>query len=74
MVAATRYVSLGSVISSSLAFAAALLFDYFVDCDPAFIVNTVLMAFSGGLIVFRHRANIKRLITHSEKKLGEKAK
>lgn len=74
LVAATRYVSLGSCIASSCFCIAAPLFGYFLDHDPAFIVNAIIAAFCGGLIVFRHRANIKRLVTHTEKKLGEKAK
>lgn len=74
LVAFTRYVSLGSCISSSCFCIAAPLFGYFLDHDPAFIVNAVLAAFCGGLIVWRHRENIKRLATHTEKKLGEKAK
>lgn len=73
IVAITRYVSLGSIIASSLACIAVLLFDLFIDHDPAFIINTFLMAFSGGLIVFRHKGNIQRLAAHNEKKLGEKA-
>lgn len=74
LVAITRYVSLGSCIASSCFCIAAPLFGYFSDHNPAFIVNTIMAAFCGGLIVFRHRANIKRLVTHSEKKLGEKSK
>ncbi len=73
LVAVTRYVSLGSVAASSCFCAAAALFGYFADNDPAWIVNSIIAAFSGGLIVFRHKANIKRLIAHNEKKLGEKA-
>ena len=74
LVAATRYVSLGSCVASGCFCIAAPLFGYFLDHDPAFMVNTFIAAFCGGLIVFRHRANIKRLGTHTEKKLGEKAK
>lgn len=74
LVAITRYVSLGSCVASSCFCIAAPLFGYFADRDPAFIVNGIIAAFCGGLIVFRHRTNIKRLVTHTEKKLGEKAK
>lgn len=74
LVALTRYVSLGSCIASSCFCIVSPLFDFFWDHDPAIIVNAFLAAFCGGLIVFRHHANIKRLITHTEKKLGEKAK
>ncbi|MCM1165238.1 MAG: glycerol-3-phosphate 1-O-acyltransferase PlsY [Lachnospiraceae bacterium] len=74
LVAATRYVSLGSCIASGSFFIAAFLFGSFLDRDPAFLVNTIIAAFSGGLIIFRHKGNIRRLISHTEKKLGEKAK
>lgn len=74
LVAITRYVSLGSCIASSCFCIAAPVFGYFLDHDPAFIANMIIAAFCGGLIVFRHCANIKRLVTHTEKKLGEKSK
>ncbi len=74
LVAITRYVSLGSCIASSCFCIVSPLFDHFIDKDSAIIINAVIAAFCGGLIVFRHRANIKRLVTHTEKKLGEKAK
>lgn len=71
LVALTRYVSLGSCVASSVFCITAGLFGYFLDKDPAFIVNAIIAAFTGGLIVFMHRSNIKRLVTHTEKKLGE---
>lgn len=73
LVAATRYVSLGSCIASGMFCVVSPLFGYFTDHDPAFIVNALIGAFCGGLIIFRHRGNIRRLVTHSEKKLGEKS-
>ena len=39
--------------------------------DPSYIINAIIGAFMGGLIIFMHRSNIKRLVTHTEKKLGE---
>lgn len=74
LVAITRYVSLGSCVSSALFCVCAALFGALVDNDPSFIVNAVIAAFTGGLIIFMHRSNIKRLATHTEKKLGEKSK
>lgn len=74
IVAFTKYVSLGSCIASSCYFIVSFCFGFLIDNNPAFIINTIISAFCGGLIVFRHRENIKRLITHTEKKLGEKAK
>ncbi|MBP1544079.1 MAG: glycerol-3-phosphate 1-O-acyltransferase PlsY [Oscillospiraceae bacterium] len=74
LVAITRYVSLGSCIASSCFFITALIFTHFIDNDPSGIINTILAACTAGLIVFMHRGNIQRLLTHTEKKLGEKAK
>lgn len=73
IVAITRYVSLGSVISSLSFCVVTGLFGYLSDSDPAWLVNTIMAAFGGGLIIYRHRANIGRLLAHNEKKLGEKA-
>ena len=74
LVALTRYVSLGSVVSSALFFAVTALFGALLDNDPSVIANAIIGAFTGGLIVFMHRGNIQRLLTHTEKKLGEKSK
>lgn len=74
IVALTRYVSLGSCISSALFCVTATLFGYFADSDPSFLVNGFIALFMGGLIIVMHHANIKRLLNHTEKKLGEKSK
>ncbi len=73
LVAITKYVSLGSIAASASFFAAAGLMGYFLCHDPSWIVNTIIAAFSGALIIFRHSANIGRLLAHNEKKLGERA-
>ncbi len=74
LVAITRYVSLGSCIASSMFCVTALIFTYFMDGDPAGIINSILGGLTAALIIFMHRGNIQRLLTHTEKKLGEKAK
>ncbi|MBP0985215.1 MAG: glycerol-3-phosphate 1-O-acyltransferase PlsY [Oscillospiraceae bacterium] len=74
IVAITRYVSLGSCISSALFGFTALGFDYFLDGDPAGIICAIIGLFTSALIIYKHHANIKRLISHTEKKLGEKSK
>lgn len=74
LVAITRYVSLGSCIASSLFFVTALIFSYFIDGDPAGIINSILGGATAALIIFMHRGNIQRLLSHTEKKLGEKSK
>jgi len=63
LVALTRYVSLGSVwAAGSFPFGTWLVFG-----DPALIVLGFLM---GGLVVYMHRANIKRLLTGTENKFS----
>lgn len=65
IVAITRYVSLGSIISAALFPILALIFR-----EPEFLVGigTLLAA----LIIVRHTANIKRLLAGEEKKLSFK--
>ncbi len=72
LIAITRYVSLGSCIASSLFFITTFIWSGLVDKDPSWIINVILAAMSAGLIIFMHRGNIHRLLTHTEKKLGEK--
>ncbi len=74
LVAITRYVSLGSCIASSLFLFTTLLFSWYIDGDPAGIINALIGGLTAALIIFMHRGNIRRLIDHTEKKLGEKAK
>ena len=74
LVAITRYVSLGSCIASSMFCVTALIFTFFMDGDPSGIINSILGGLTAALIIFMHRGNIHRLLTHTEKKLGEKAK
>lgn len=72
IVAATRYVSLGSCIAAALYPVAVLVFGL-IEHNPSVVANTVLSAVIGGLIIFMHHDNIKRLMNHTEKKLGQKA-
>lgn len=71
LVGITRYVSLGSCAASAVFCISTALFGHFVNHDPSYIINAIIGAFMGGLIIFMHRSNIKRLVTHTEKKLGE---
>ena len=67
LVALTRYVSLGSVwAAGSFPFGTWLVFG-----DP---VLTVLGFMMGGLVVYMHRANIKRLLNGTESKFAFKKK
>ena len=67
LVALTRYVSLGSVwAAGSFPFGTWLVFG-----EPVLIVLGFLM---GGLVVYMHRANIKRLLNGTESKFAFKKK
>jgi len=67
LVALTRYVSLGSVwAGGSFPFAT-----WFVFNNPVLTVFGFLL---GGLVVYMHRANIKRLLSGTENKLSFKKK
>lgn len=71
IVAITRYVSLGSIVAAILYPITILIFGL-VWANPSVVLNTVFSALIGGLIVFMHRQNIKRLLNHTENKLGQK--
>lgn len=73
----TRYVSLGSILVS-LVFLAELIFfgsqgSYQVTeaCFPEFCILGAFLTF---MAIWRHRANIKRLLSSTENKLGAKKK
>ncbi len=59
----TRYVSLGSVFTG-VAFPIA---SWFVFRDPLVLVMALLL---GGLVVWKHRSNIKRLLAGNENKFS----
>jgi acyl phosphate:glycerol-3-phosphate acyltransferase len=62
----TRYISLGSIAASVTLPAAAWL-----TGAPAAVVLTAVG--TGGLILFRHRANIRRLFAGTERRMGARA-
>ena len=67
LVVLTRYVSLGSCFAgASFPFAT-----WFVYQDAAI---TVLAVVIGGLILYMHRENVKRLLNGTEKKIGHPGK
>lgn len=71
IVAITRYVSLGSIIAAICYPIAVYIFSVLQN-DPSAVLNLILSGLIGAMLVFMHRANIKRLLSHSEKKLGQK--
>lgn len=64
VMAITRYVSLGSVLGAVLFIAAALIFK---RSDTEYMVFTIILAL---VAIYKHRANISRLIHGTESKLG----
>ena len=72
IVAITRYVSLGSCIAAALYPVAVLIFGI-IESSPSIVANVIFSGIIGAMIIIMHRQNIKRLINHTEKKLGQKS-
>lgn len=68
LIAITRFISLGSIVLVSLYF---LLVAFTCGGDWLAIAWAALMA---GICIWRHRANIKRLLSGTEAKIGQKVK
>lgn len=66
IMAITKYVSLGSIIAGIIY--PVWIIIYYTD-DIAKIIFSLIL---GGMLVIRHSSNIKRLISGTESKLGEK--
>ena len=71
VVAITRYVSLGSIIAAACYPVAVYIFSVLQE-DSCGVINLILSGLIGAMLIFMHRSNIKRLLSHSEKKLGQK--
>jgi len=65
-VALSRYISLGSILA---AVSAPLLFTLYTD-SPYYLALGIILAI---LVIERHRPNIGRLMTGTERKIGQKA-
>ncbi len=72
IVAISRYVSLGSITAAACYPFAVLVFSLMQNDSSAWI-DFGLAALIGAMLIFMHRENIKRLMTHTEKKLGQKS-
>ena len=71
MVAIFRYISLGS-ISGAIALVVAMDIFYMNNLEPfAYLVFALVVA---PIVIFRHRANIKRLLSKTESKIGQRLK
>jgi glycerol-3-phosphate acyltransferase PlsY len=66
----TRYVSLGSLTGTLTAGALGLVLVLFVNHSPAYLMYALVVPL---FIVVSHRGNIARLLSGTERKLGEKA-
>ena len=67
VVLVSKYVSLSSILAALTAMIAAFIF-FKID------VFSVFCAIIGILCIYRHRSNIKRLLSGTENKLGQKKK
>jgi glycerol-3-phosphate acyltransferase PlsY len=77
VVAITRYVSLGSIILMVQMWAMYTIFvlinpDYYHVGTPYAIESIIVLAVLGGLSIYKHKANIGRLLRGEENKLGQK--
>lgn len=72
VIAITKYVSFGSVLSGIAFIAAEVVGMIFTGTFG--IVRFICDLILGGMLVFRHKENIKRLLNGTENKLGSKTK
>ena len=72
IVAKTRYISLGSIIGTVVMIPLILLWNGWVWPNPFLPQMLVAIAVVAGLIVAKHRDNIKRLMAGTENKFGQK--
>ena len=68
IVAISKYISLGSIIAS-ISMPTSYLILYYDDIDFYFLGFCLVIGF---YVIFKHRTNIKRLISGTERKWGEK--
>ena len=71
MVAIFRYISLGS-ISGAIALAVAMVISYTCYSGPIAYLSFALVV--AAIVISRHRANIKRLLSKTEPKIGHRVK
>jgi len=63
------YVSLGSVIAAAAMPSCVFLIGLYVNKTPYTLIGAIATAAIASLLIFKHRGNIKRLVTKTEKKL-----
>ena len=72
IVAISRYVSLGSITAAAV-YPFVVLILSLMENDSSSWINFGLGMVIGVMLIIMHRANIKRLLNHTEKKLGQKS-
>ena len=76
IVAVTRYVSLGSIILVIVFLIQSLIFGHMgiLNISEAYVLEyDIVVACFAAMGIWRHRANIKRLLNGTENKIGKKA-
>lgn len=76
-VAITRYVSLGSILVVLAFLIQSVIFNHMglLGVDGTYVIEfDILVACFTAMAIWRHRANIKRLMNGTENKFGQKAK
>ncbi len=71
IVAVTKYVSLGSIIASTIADIWMIIYFFINYPDDAYHIGVLLLIYLA-LALWRHKANIVRLINGTENKIGHK--
>ena len=71
MVAIFRYISLGSIMAAIALVSAMVVFFTCYSGSAAYLAFSLVVA---PIVIFRHRANIKRLISKTEPKIGQRVK
>lgn len=69
----TRFVSLGSILGAIAFPILTLVMSMIIDGSPA-VFESVCALITGGLVVFVHRENIKRLLNGTENRFGKTKK
>jgi glycerol-3-phosphate acyltransferase PlsY len=70
IVALSRYVSLGSMLAGLSMLVVMILFYFLGQADFAYIVYGLVIV---PIVIYRHRGNIRRLLSGVEPKIGQKA-
>jgi glycerol-3-phosphate acyltransferase PlsY len=74
LVAATRYVSLGSIAAAATVPLLAAAYARFGLAPPLTPVTLALLVSAAATVLFRHRANLARLRAGTERRLGQRSR